>query len=65
MFAKFNSFFESVGPWLTFACFILYCILWAMGSTVEAWHVLPWILIVLITDVEDLVKRKIQKMTDR
>lgn len=64
MFGKFNSFIGPMVPYLTFACFLIYCYLWYVGATVEAWHVVPWIVISLINDIEDLLKRKLENMTN-
>lgn len=55
MFEKFNSFIGPMVPYLTFACFLIYCYLWYVGATVEAWHVVPWIVIALINDIEERI----------
>lgn len=62
MFDKLNSFMRVAGPYITFACFLLYCFLWYMGSTVEAWHVLPWIAIVLINDITEAVEHATEEL---
>jgi hypothetical protein len=58
-----KNFMAAASPFLTLFCFLTYSYLWYMNHAVQAWHVLPWILIVLITDAEKWVQRKIDAMS--
>lgn len=58
---RFNDFVTPLAPAMTFACFLVYSFLWYLGSTVQAWHVLPWIAMVLLDDISSWIHRKYDK----